>query len=228
MRYQTEGEPLPVLICDMEKGETIVTQSGAMSWMSANMRMEQKSGGIGKMLGRMLTNESLFLTHYTAAGGIGQIAFASRFPGSIKAFPLSPGRSIVAQKSAFLAFCGDVDMSVFFQKKIGSGLFGGEGFIMQRFSGDGIVFLEFDGYVKEYDIPAGGQIIVDTGYLAAMSETCSVNIQTVPGIKNVLFGGEGLFNTVINGPGKVYLQSIPVAKLAGVIRPYIPVNNQNH
>lgn len=220
MQYSIEGEPLPVLICSLEDGETMITESGAMSWMSPNMKMETSSGGgIGKMFGRALSGESLFLNHYTAQGA-GQIAFASSFPGSIRAFEIGDV-DIVAQKSAFLASTAGVELSTFFQKKLGSGFFGGEGFIMQKLSGRGLAFLEFDGYVKEYDLAPGQQIIVDTGYLAAMSSTCSMDVQMVPGIKNALLGGEGLFNTVITGPGRVYLQSMPVPQLAGSIRPYV-------
>ncbi|MDE6750146.1 MAG: TIGR00266 family protein [Lachnospiraceae bacterium] len=226
MNYSIEGEPMPVVICNLDAGETMITESGAMSWMSPNMKMETTSGGgIGKMLGRAFSGESLFLNRYTAQGGVGQIAFASSFPGSIRAFNVEPGFDIVAQKSAFLASTSGVELSVFFQKRFGSGLFGGEGFIMQKLTGSGTVFLEFDGYVKEYELGAGQQMIIDTGYLAAMSATCSVDIQTVPGVKNMLFGGEGLFNTVLTGPGKVYLQSMPVAQLAGAIRPFIPTGN---
>lgn len=226
MNYSIEGEPMPVVICNLDAGETMITESGAMSWMSPNMKMETTSGGgIGKMLGRAFSGESLFLNRYTAQGGVGQIAFASSFPGSIRAFNVEPGFDIVAQKSAFLASTSGVELSVFFQKRFGSGLFGGEGFIMQKLTGSGTVFLEFDGYVKEYELGPGQQMIIDTGYLAAMSATCSVDIQTVPGVKNMLFGGEGLFNTVLTGPGKVYLQSMPVAQLAGAIRPFIPTGN---
>ena len=150
------------------------------------------------------------------------IAFASSFPGSIKAFEVGPGQEYVLQKSAFLASEAGVDLSVFFQKKIASGLFGGEGFIMQKVSGQGIVFAEFDGHVVEYELRADQQIVVDTGYLAAMSASCGIEIQTVPGIKNMVFGGEGLFNTVITGPGHVWLQTMPLSNVAGVLRPYFP------
>ena len=126
------------------------------------------------------------------------------------------------QKSGFLASEATVELSVFFQKRLGAGLFGGEGFIMQRLSGRGIVFTEFDGFVMEYDLSAGQSIIVDTGYLAAMDATCSMDIQAVPGVKNMVFGGEGLFNTVVTGPGRVYLQTMPISNVAGAIRPFIP------
>jgi uncharacterized protein (AIM24 family) len=150
------------------------------------------------------------------------IAFASSFPGSIRAFEIAPGQEIVAQKKAFLASSSGVELSVFFQKKIGSGLVGGEGFIMQKLSGQGMAFLEFDGFVKEYDLQPGQLMIIDTGYLAAMSTTCQMDVQTVPGLKNAIFGGEGIFNTVITGPGHLWLQTMPVPQLAGALIPYLP------
>ena len=226
MNYTIEGEPLPAVICNLEDGETMITEKGAMSWMSPNMQMETTSnGGIGKMFGRAFSGESMFVNRYTARNGNGLIAFASSFPGSIRAFNIAPGQEIIAQKSAFLASTAGVELSVFFQKRVASGFFGGEGFIMQKLSGNGVVFLEFDGYIKEYELAPGQQIIIDTGYLAAMTPTCSVEIQTVPGVKNILFGGEGLFNTVVTGPGRIWLQSMPVTQLAGSIRPYIPTGN---
>ena len=226
MRYTIEGEPLPVVICDLEAGDTMITESGAMSWMTPNMKMETTSGGgIGKMFGRAFSGESIFLNRYTAQGGAGTIAFASSFPGSIRAFEIGPGQEIIAQKSAFLAGTSGVDLSVHFQKRLGSGFFGGEGFIMQKLSGNGLAFLEFDGYVKEYELQPGQQMVIDTGYLAAMTGSCQMEIKTVPGIKNMFFGGEGLFNTVITGPGKIWLQSMPVVQVANVLRPYFPSSN---
>ena len=194
--------------------------------MSSNMKMETTSnGGVGKALGRMFAGEKLFQNIYTAQGGPGMIAFASSFPGSIRAFEISPGNELICQKSVFLAGEIGIDLSVFFNKKIGSGLFGGEGFVMQKLSGNGIVFGEFDGHVIEYSLKAGQQLIVDTGHLAAMSATCNMEIQTVPGMKNKFLGGEGLFNTVITGPGHVWLQTMPLSNVAGVLRPYFPSGN---
>ncbi len=223
MKYSIEGEPLPVVICQLQAGEKMITQSGAMSWMSPNMKMETNSGGgIGKVFSRAFSGESLFLNNYTAEGGEGMIAFSSSFPGAIKAIDVSEV-DIVAQKHAFLAAEAGVDLSIFFQKKISGGLFGGEGFIMQKLSGKGTAFLEFDGYIKEYDLSAGQQIVIDSGYLAAMTATCSLEVKAIKGVKNVLFGGEGLFNTVITGPGKVWLQSMPIAQMAGALAPYMPM-----
>ena len=225
MKYRIVGEPLPAVICDVEPGETLITEGGAMSWMSPNMKMDTTSGGgLGKMFGRMFSGDSLFLNRYTAQGGAGQIAFASSFPGSIRAIEIQPGQDVIVQKSSFLAAQEGVDLSVFFQKRFGSGLFGGEGFIMQKLSGRGTAFVEIDGYAVEYNLTATQSIIVDTGYLAMMDATCSMDVVTVPGVKNALFGGEGIFNTVVRGPGKIVLQTMPVNKVAGAIIPYIPVS----
>ena len=205
----------------------MITERGSMSWMSPNMAMETTTnGGLGKALGRMFAGDSIFQNRYTAQGGKGLIAFASSFPGEIRALDIGPGREIVVQKSGFLAAEQGVQLSVFFQKKMGAGFFGGEGFIMQKLSGQGTAFVEFDGHVVEYELAAGQSIIVDTGYLAAMDATCSMEIQTVPGAKNMFFGGEGIFNTVVCGPGRVYLQTMPIISVANAIRPYIPTSSK--
>ncbi len=223
MRYEIKGDTLPVVICYLENGERMITERGSMSWMSPNMKMETTSnGGIGKAFGRMFSGEALFQNRYTATGGNGMIAFASSFPGQIVARQIAPGQELIVQKSGFLASEEGVDLSIFFQKKFGAGFFGGEGFIMQRLSGNGIAFLEFDGHVVEYELRPGQQIVVDTGYLAAMDSSCSIDIQTVPGLKNIMFGGEGVFNTVVTGPGRVFLQSMPISQMAGCLRPYLP------
>lgn len=226
MKYQIVGEPLPAVICDLDAGESLITESGAMSWMTPNMKMETTSnGGIGKALGRMFSGDTLFQNRYTAQGGQGQIAFASSFPGSIKAVEISPSSELIVQKKAFLASESSVELSVFFQKKIGAGFFGGEGFIMQKLSGHGTAFIEIDGYAVEYTLQAGQSMIIDTGYLAAMDATCSMEIVSVPGVKNMLFGGEGVFNTVVKGPGKILLQTMPVNVVAGAINPFINTSN---
>lgn len=215
MKYKIVGEPLPVVICDVEPGETLITESGSMSWMSPNMQMETTSrGGLGKALGRMFAGEALFQNKYTAKNGMGQIAFASSFPGSIRVFNITPDNPMIVQKSGFLASESTVELSVHFHKKFSTGFFGGEGFIMQKLSGHGIAFVEIDGTAVEYDLAAGQSMIVDTGYLAAMSASCTMEITTVPGLKNKLFGGEGLFNTVVHGPGKIILQSMPKNAIA--------------
>lgn len=226
MKYTIKGDNLPVVICELESGEQMITERGSMSWMSPNMQMTTSGGGsLGKAFSRMFSGESIFQNIYTAKGGPGMIAFASSFPGSIRAVEISPGNDLIVQKRGFLASTSGVELSVHFQKRFGAGLFGGEGFIMQRLSGSGLAFIEIDGSAIEYDLAPGQQIIVDTGYLAAMSATCKVDIQSVPGLKNALFGGEGLFNTVITGPGHVILQTMPVSSVAGAIQPYITVKS---
>ena len=227
MRYSIEGEPFPVVICELDPGEEMITESGAMAWMNSNMNMATQGGGIGKMFGRMMSGESIFLNRYTASGGPGMISFASSFPGSIRAYEIGPGKEIIAQKRAFLAATSGVELSVAFQKKVGSGFFGGEGYIMQRISGSGMAFLEFDGYVKEYVLQAGEQMIIDTGYLAAMETTCQIDIQMIKGVKNVLFGGEGLFNTVLTGPGRIWIQSMPIPQVATSLIPYLPLGKNS-
>ena len=225
MKYSIEGTPLPVVICDLEAGETMITEKGAMSWMTPNMKMQTTGGGVGKMVGRMFGGEAMFQNRYTAEGGPGKIAYASSFPGSILAFEIGEGKEIIAQKSAFLASTDGVELSVKFQKKLGSGFFGGEGFILQRLSGNGTAFVEIDGYVKEYELAAGETMLIDTGYLAVMENTCTMDITTVKGLKNKLLGGEGFFNTVVTGPGKIYLQSMPVNQVADALRPFFPTGN---
>ena len=220
MRYQIIGEPLPVVECQLEQGESMVTERGSMCWMSPNMRMETGAGGVGRAFGRMFSGESLFQNTYTAEGGSGMISFASSFPGSIRAIDVAPGREIVVQKSGFLACEPGVDLSIFFQKKAGAGFFGGEGFIMQRLSGQGTAFVEIDGYAVEYQLAPGQQMVIDTGYLAMCDATCSIDIVGVKGVKNVLFGGEGLFNTVVTGPGKIVLQTMPISSFASTLGPF--------
>lgn len=221
MRYEIKGEPMPVALVYLDGGESVMCQKGAMSWMTPNMKMATGTGGIGKAFSKMFSGESMFQNTYTSEGGPGMIAFASSVPGSIIPFDIGQGDMIV-QKGGYLASEPSVEFSVAFQKKLGAGFFGGEGFIMQRLHGKGIALVEIDGYVVEYDLQAGQQMLIDTGYLAAMTGTCSMDIQTVKGVGNVLFGGEGLFNTVVTGPGKIYLQTMPISQLAGAVASVIP------
>ena len=229
INYEIEGGSLPVVICYPEAGQSLCTQSGAMSWMSPNMKMDTNTGGgLKKMFGRLFTGESLFMNEYTPMGGRGMIAFASSFPGSIIPFEVTPGNGIIVQKNSFLAMEKGLELSVYFQKKIGKGLFGGEGFIMQKVAGNGVVFLEVDGYCKEVELGIGESIILDTGYLAAMSETCTMDIQMVQGAKNIFLGGEGLFHTRVSGPGKVYIQSMPLINTAQALEPYLNISSESN
>ena len=221
MQYEIIGGNLPAVLCRLTRGEKLICEAGGMSWMDGVFTMETSGGGIGKMFGRMFSGESMFTNTYTAQQD-GEIAFASSFPGQILAINLPPGKSIIAQKKAFLACEPGVEMSVFFQKKFGKGLFGGEGFIMQKFTGSGVVFLEVDGAIKEYVLAPGEKKVMDTGHLVMMDDTCKMDIERIAGVKNALFGGEGLFNTVVTGPGKIVIQTRPISKAAGVIAGYIP------
>lgn len=225
MNYVIKGEPLPVVICNLNAGEKMKAEGGAMSWMTPNLKMETSAGGIGGAFSKMFSGEKMFQNIYTAQNGEGQIAFASSFPGSIRAFEITPGKSIIAQKSSFLASTEGIELSIHFQKKIGAGFFGGEGFIMQKISGNGTVFIEVDGTAIEYELAAGQQMIVDTGYLAIADDTVSIDVQAVKGVKNVLFGGEGLFNTVLTGPGRIVLQTMPMSQFAGAIAARLPSKN---
>lgn len=222
MKYKIEGEPMAVVICELQANESMITESGSMVWMSPNMEMQTSGGGLGKMFGRMFSGENLFQNIYTPRGGAGMIAFAASFPGSVVAVEITPDKPIVVQKSAFLAATAGVELSVFFQKKGMAGFFGGEGFIMQKISGSGIAFIELDGHAVEYQLGAGEQLLVDTGNVAMVDHTCTIDVQTVKGAKNVLFGGEGLFLTSITGPGKVTLQTMSLSAFAGAILPYLP------
>lgn len=224
MRYEIKGEPTPVVICHVESGETMITESGSMVWMSPNMEMETSGGGLGKMFSRAFSGENLFQNIYTARGQ-GMIAFGSSFPGKIIPLEIGPGREMILQKKAFLAAERGVDLSIHFNKKLGTGLFGGEGFIMQRLSGQGTAFAEIDGDLVIYNLAPGQQMVVDTGNVAGFETTVSMEIRQVPGLKNAFFGGEGLFNTVLTGPGKIWLQTMPVMNVAMAIRPFIPTSS---
>ena len=224
MRYEIKGGSFPVVICQVESGKQMITEKGSMVWMSPNMQMETSGGGLGKMFSKAFSGESMFQNIYTARGD-GMIAFGSSFPGQIKAIEIGPGREMILQKSAFLAAESSVELSIHFNKKIGAGLFGGEGFIMQRLSGHGIAFVEIDGELIEYELKPGQQIVVDTGNVAGFEPGVQMEIQQVPGLKNKLLGGEGLFNTILTGPGRIWLQTMPISNVAMSIRPYLPTGN---
>jgi len=222
MKYEIQGGQLPVVVCQLEAGEQMLTSSGGMSWMSDNLVMETGvRGGLAKGIKRSISGESMHMTTYTAESRPGMIAFASSFPGSIRAIELAAGQSIVCQRSSFLASTSGVDIEIFFQRKFGTALFGGEGFIMQRLTGPGIVFVEIDGAAIEYDLASGETMKIDTGHVAMMDASVTMDITRVKGFKNVVFGGEGLFLATLTGPGKIMLQSMPTNKVAGKIAPYI-------
>ena len=223
IKYEIKGNNLPYVVLTLSKGQQIVCEGGSMSWKSANVSMDTSSnGGVGKVFSRMFTGEKLFQNIYTAMDDNAEIAFSSSFPGAIMAIDIAPGKEVICQKSAFLAGTAGVEVSVHFNKKIGVGLFAGEGFIMQRMSGHGKVFIEIDGSMEEKYLQSGERLVISTGHLVMMDSSCQIDVETVKGIKNIFLGGEGLFNTIVTGPGKVVLQSMPVSKTANILYPYMP------
>ncbi|MCL2634740.1 MAG: TIGR00266 family protein [Oscillospiraceae bacterium] len=217
MKYRVDCDPFPVLLIDLDDGESIMCQRGGMSWMSTNLRLQTTTGGFDKAISKMLTRESMFQNIYTSVGGSGEIAFGTTQPGMILPIQISATNSIVAQKSSYMASELGVELSLFFQKRIRAGFFGGEGFIMQKFTGHGMLFIEIDGSVVEYTLAQGESKLVNTGSLAAMEASCSISIESVKGIGNKLFSGEGFFHTRVSGPGKIWLQTMPINVLARAI-----------
>ena len=224
MQYELIGGSFPVVVCKLENGEQMITESGSMVWMSPNMEMQTSGGGLGKIFSRALSGENLFQNIYTARGS-GMIAFGSSFPGKIVPIEIGPGKEMILQKNSFLASEAGVDLSIHFSRKLGSGFFGGEGFILQRLSGQGLAFAEIDGELVQYDLAPGQQMVVDTGNVAGFEPSVSMDIQQVRGVKNVFLGGEGLFHTVLTGPGRIWLQTMPLSNVAMALRPFFPTNN---
>ena len=220
MRYEIKNQPFTVLTLHMEQGEAIKCQSGAMAWMSPGIRMETKTGGLGGMFKKAIVGESLALNHYYADNA-GELTLAKHSPGDILCFNISQ-TPIIAQKTSFLAATEGVAMDIYLQRKAAAGFFGGEGFLMQKYSGSGYAWLEIDGAVQERVLGPGEQLVIDSGFVAAMEQTCTMDIQTVKGFTNVVLGGEGLFNTIVTGPGKVWLQTMTCKDLAGRLIPFLP------
>ena len=225
MRYEIKGGSFPVVVCELEDGEQMITERGSMVWMSPNMQMDTRGGGLWKMFAKAFFGERMFQNIYTARGA-GMITFGSSFPGRIMPLAIAPGQEMILQKSAFLAAESGVELSIHFRKSLGSGVFGGEGFIMQRLSGVGTAFAEIDGELVEYDLGPGEQIVVDTGNVAGFTPGVEMEIQQVPGLKNKFLGGEGLFNTILTGPGRIWLQTMPICNVAASLLPYIPTGNR--
>ena len=223
MEYEIKGGSFPIVVCKLKKGETMKDESGTMVYMTSDIKMETNTGGgIIKGFGRALAGDSIFLNFYKAESDNQEIGFASCFPGKIIPIELNGSNSIIGQKSSFLTSEDTVDIKMYFKKKLGAGLFGGEGFILQKFTGKGMLFLEIDGDIIEYDLQPGEKLLVDQGHIAAMDEQVQFDIERIKGVKNILFGGEGLFFAKLVGPGKVWLQTMPITKLASAIIPYIP------
>ena len=225
MEYEIRGGAFPIVVCKLQKGETLKNETGAMAYMSSGINMDTNTGGgLIKGLGRALAGDTIFLNYFTAEEDNQEIGFSACTPGKIMAIKLNGSNTIIGQKNAFLAAENGVDIDIYFKKKLGAGIFGGEGFVLQKFTGNGIVFLEVDGEVIERDLQPGEKILVDPGHIAAMEETVDFDIERVKGAKNILFG-EGLFFSKLEGPGKVWIQTMPISKLAEAIIPFIPNNH---
>ncbi|HEY0735107.1 MAG TPA: TIGR00266 family protein [Herpetosiphonaceae bacterium] len=229
MDYQIVGTTMQAVIIQLEPGQTIYSETGGMAWMSGNVTMNTNAGGgggLGGMLGgmvkRAISGESLFIVDYTVQGGRGLVAFASEFPGKIVPLHLGPGQSMIMQRDAFMCAEKTVQLEMHFRRNLGSGFFGGEGFIMQRATGPGVVFAELDGEIVEYTLEAGQVLKVDTGHVAMLEPTVQFDVEMVRGFKNILFGGEGLFLATLRGPGRVWLQTMPAMNLAKKIANYLP------
>lgn len=221
--YQIVGTTLQAAILQLEPGQTIFSESGGMSWMSGNIAMNTHTGGgLGGLFKRAISGESLFIVDFTCSGGRGLVAFASEFPGKIIPLHLAPGQSIICQKDAFMCAEKSVTLEMHFRRKLGAGLFGGEGFILQRLTGPGLAFVELDGEVVEYVLQPGQVMKVDTGHVAMFEPTVEFDIEMVRGFKNILFGGEGLFLATLRGPGKIWLQTMPIVNVAKKVAEYLP------
>ncbi len=226
MRYAISGTVLQALEVELGQGESMFTELGGMAWMSDGIDMNTNTkGGLMSGLGRALAGESLFMTTYTSSVPKSMITFTPEAPGKVLPIQLTPNQFIIAQKDAFMCAQSSVSMEIFFRKRLGTGLFGGEGFILQKLTGPGMVFLEIPGEVKEYSLVAGQRLKIDPGHIAAFEPSVSYDISMVKGLKNVVFSGEGLFLATLTGPGKVWLQTMPISNLAQAIRKYIPTKS---
>ena len=225
MEYKIIGGAFPMVVCTLRKGETMQDETGAMSYMTEGIKMETSTGGgLLKGLGRALSGDTIFLNYFTAEEDNAEVAFSSCYPGKIIPIELN-GNSIIGQKNAFLTATKDVKLEMHFRKKLGAGIFGGEGFILQRFSGNGTLFLEIDGDVIEKTLAPGERLLVDQGHVAAMDETVDFDIQRVKGVKNLLFGGEGLFFATVTGPGRVWVLSMSPQEMAMALARFLPSSN---
>ena len=223
MRYEVNGNILPSVDIWLGPGESVFTESGGMAWMKGDVHMSTNTrGGLLQGLTRTLAGESLFMTTYTCQSGTGMVTFTPEAPGRIMVFELQAGQSLICQKDAFMAAQEGVRLEIHFRRRLGAGFFGGEGFVLQRVTGPGVVFLEIAGDVREYSLEPGEVMRVDPGHIALYEPTVDYDITTVKGVTNILFGGEGLFLATLKGPGRVWLQSMPLSNLAAKLKQYIP------
>ena len=227
MKFEIIGKTVPVVEMNLAKGEKIFTQSGGMAYQGEGIEMTTNArGGIMKSLGRMFSGESIFMANYQAQKDDAMVAFAATAPGAIVHVDLGnvPG-GMILQKGAFLCAEDSVNLDITLTKKFGAGLFGGEGFVLQKATGNGHLFLEIDGDVIEKELAPGEVLKVDTGNVAAFDSTVSYEVETVKGLGNIFLGGEGLFLTRLVGPGKVILQSQNIKDFASRIIPFIPTKS---
>ena len=226
MNHEIRGTTLPVLLITLDQGEKVVAESGELSWLTTAIQMATStkmagSKGVFGGLKRAFGGGSFFMTEYRAEGGSGTVAFATKVPGEILPVSVS-GDSYRLHHHGYLCGTEDVELSVAFQQKLGAGVFGGEGFILQKVSGSGQAWVELDGEVILYDLQPGEVLRVHPGHIGMFEATVGFNITTVPGIKNKLFGGDGIFLATLTGPGKVWLQSLPLPNLAHALAPFLP------
>lgn len=230
LKYEIKGTVHQVAEIHLDQGQRVFSETGGMIWMDPSVEMDtampgtQKGflGALGGALQRAVAGESLFLNYFTAKSGAGRVAFASSFLGNIIPIALAAGQSIIAQRGAFLVGQDGVEIKVEFTRKIGVGFLGGEGFILQRLTGPGMIFLEIDGEVTMIELAAGQQVKVDTGHLAAFEDTVKYDIEIQKNIKNMLLSGEGFALAIMTGPGKVWLQNQTIQGLAGLLKPFFP------
>lgn len=222
--FKIVGTIMQALMIQLNRGQAFYSESGSLSWMTDGVRMDTNlgSGGLFGALQRVVSGESLFVVNFTADRDQQLVTFSSDFPGKIIPIHLNAGQSVIAQKDTLLVAEKSVSMSVVLQRKLGAGFFGGEGFILQRFDGPGTFFAALDGEIVEYTLAPGQRLLVDTGHVAMFEPSVSYDIQMLKGVRNLLFGGEGLFLVNLTGPGRVWLQTMPMSKLAGAIRQYMP------
>jgi uncharacterized protein (TIGR00266 family) len=223
LRYKIIGTTLQAVVIELPAGQELYSERGGMSWMSANIAMDTNmEGGLGGAFKRVFSGESIFMVSFKAQGGTGIIGFAGEFPGKVVPLNLGPGQQLICQKEAFMVAERSVQLDIHFRRKLGAGLFGGEGFIMQRLTGPGLAFVELDGEIVEYTLSEGQVLKVDTGHVAMFEPTVQFDVEMVRGFKNMLFGGEGLFLTTLRGPGRVWLQTMPIINLARKLAQYMP------
>ena len=222
MQAKIDGPVMQMVTVSLNKGEAIFTESGGMAWMTQGISMSTNTrGGLMKGLGRSLAGESLFMTTYTSDVDGAWMVLTPEAPSKVIELDLTDGQSMICQKDAFMCAETSVDMKMHFRKRLGAGFFGGEGFILQQITGPGKAWLEIPGETVQYTLKPGQTVKVDPGHIAAFEPTVNYDIETVKGIGNILFSGEGLFLATLSGPGKVILQTMPLSNLAAKLSKYI-------